>query len=975
MLDSPPRAQGGPVTFRFRTLGGASLEGPKGPVTGRGTQPRRLAVLSLLAAAPDRTLLRDRIVGCVWPEAEQSRARHLLSDAVYVLRRTLGEEALLSRGNEALRLDEHVVWTDVGAFEAALEAGDLETAVDHYDGEFLAGFHLSGAPDFERWQERQRRRLGSLYGEALERLARKAEDDGDAKAAVRWWKKRAAHDPFDSRIAHALMSALAAAGNPAGALRHARVHELMLRDELGLEPADEVLKLADTLREGGDRDTSEASRPIAVADGRTCDERGEAVAELVDVGRDTVADGIRTDDTFRRATESSPGHGRRIWWGIAATIALALLGFVALVGEPEATARDPIRLVLADFTDRTAEASLGPVVTEAVRIDLAQSRRVSLAEPGLVGAVLERMERDPGAPLIPSAAREVALREGLDAVVSGEIHPAGEGYLLTAAVTTPDASETLAATRATANGDDTLIAAVDDLAKNLREEIGEPANSLRAAVPLERATTRSLEALKRYSRAVRLGDRGGRFETVTDLLEEAVTLDSTFALAYRALSEYLGYFVRDPAGRAEMARKAYEHRAGLPDRERWLVEGWHHYAVTRDAGKAVAAFESLADAHPLAPDPLTYLGYLHARFGRWEEAARYHSRRIEVDSLSSWNPYWNLAVAQHKLGLYADSRRTIDLLERRFGRLGTETDRLRMWVAAGERDFDRAIQLARRITSAAEDPYDRYYNARYLAYNLAAVGRLREADAALKEAATSATRDGRPFHVVGATLQAASVRLRIAGDTADALRRLDDIRRDHPQGSLEPSEREYPWLARLYADAGLPTVARRVLAEAETAGDVAGDDRSEALRVAEAHLARAEGDPGTAIELVRPLVRRLPPGSSCTTNVACPLYPLGRAYEATAMPDSAIAIYERFVHAPHTALYWDVFYRTEILERLAALYAERGEIEEADSVYGLLVDQWANADPELRTRLEGARVRPLTLGGDSESMRGPASRP
>ena len=963
------------MTFRFRTLGGVSLEGPDGPVTGRAAQPRRLAVLSLLATAPDRTLLRDRIVGCVWSETEQSRARHLLSDAVYVLRRTLGEQAILSRGNEALRLDTDVVRTDVGAFEAAIEVGDLETAVGHYDGEFLSGFHVSDAPGFERWQEKERRRLGSMYAEALERLARKAEDDGDVKEAARWWKKRAAHDPFDSRIAHALMAALAAAGNPAGALRHARVHELMLRDELGIDPADEVRALADDLRNGSEHEASERFDPGAVTGRLPRDEQGEGDARPADRLREADTDGEAPYDEPHRTIGRSPNRGRRFSWVIAAALGLALVGFVTFLGGPDGAAPDPIRLVLADFTDRATGSSLGPVVTEAVRIDLAQSRRVSLAEPGLVRAVLVRMERDPGAPLVPAAAREVALREGLDGVISGEIHPAGAGYLLTAAVRTPEDGKMLAATRTRAADEHELIAAIDDLAKELREAIGEPASSVRAGVPLERATTRSLEALKRYSGAVRLQNQGGRHETVKGLLEEALAHDSTFALAYQALSEYLGYFVRDPAGRAEMARKAYEHRTGLPDRERWLVEGWYHYAVTRDAGKAIAAFEALADAHPHASAPLTYLGYLHARLARWEEAARYHERRIEIDSLSSWNPYWNLAVAQHKLGRYAASGRTIDLLERRFGRLGTETDRLRMWVAAGERDFGRAIRLSRRITSEAEDPYDRYYNARYLAYNLAAVGRLREAEASLRVASETARGEGRAFHVVGAGLQGASVRLRIAGDTAAALRRLDEIRRDHPPASLDPSEREYAWFAELYADAGRPAAARRLLKEVESASDAVGDDRAEALRVAEAHVRRVEGDPRAAIDLVRPLVRSLPPGSGCTTNVACPLYPLGRAYEAAGMSDSAIAVYERFVHAPHTALYWDVYYRTDVLERLAALYTERGEIEEADSVYGLLVDQWANADPEVRTRLEEARVRPLTLAGDRESMGESASRP
>jgi hypothetical protein len=84
---------------------------------------RRLALLAVLALARSGTVTRDRLTGLFWPETDAERARRLLSDSVYVLRKTLGKEAIHSAGDD-LRLDLGVVRCDVGEFEEALAAGE-----------------------------------------------------------------------------------------------------------------------------------------------------------------------------------------------------------------------------------------------------------------------------------------------------------------------------------------------------------------------------------------------------------------------------------------------------------------------------------------------------------------------------------------------------------------------------------------------------------------------------------------------------------------------------------------------------------------------------------------------------------------------------------------------------------------------------------------------------------------------------------
>lgn len=93
-----------------------------------------------------------------------------------------------------------------------------------------------------------RKRLARRYGDALESLTEERAGAGDLTGAAEAWRRRAAHDRYDSRVALRLMEALDAAGNRAGALRHARIHTRLLEEEFGAPPDPEVSALADRLR-------------------------------------------------------------------------------------------------------------------------------------------------------------------------------------------------------------------------------------------------------------------------------------------------------------------------------------------------------------------------------------------------------------------------------------------------------------------------------------------------------------------------------------------------------------------------------------------------------------------------------------------------------------------------------------------------------------------------------------------------------
>ncbi len=179
-----------------------------------------------------------------------------------------------------------------------------------------------------------------------------------------------------------------------------------------------------------------------------------------------------------------------------------------------------------------------------------------------------RIRRDPGGPVDLALARQVAVREGATAVVGGVINlAAGGGLVLYARILSADDGEVLASARETAGDSADVVAAIDRLSEKLRERIGESLKLLRNEEPLPSVTTSSLQALRRYSRGVRAYVEGDHARSKI-LLEEAVRLDTAFAMAYVALGITL--YPRDKYARSRAAlQKGLELAARLTDRERY----------------------------------------------------------------------------------------------------------------------------------------------------------------------------------------------------------------------------------------------------------------------------------------------------------------------------------------------------------------------------------------------------------------------
>lgn len=382
--------------YRIHCLGHLSIQRDGTPVSGEASQPRRLALLAVLARAGDRPITREKILALFWPDADEERGRRALNQALYALRRDLGaDDAIL--GFKDLRLNPAHLTSDVQEFAAARDSGELERAAALYEGPFLDGFSLAGAAEFERWVEETRRTLQAEALELFETLARRAAGRDDSAAAVGWWRRAAALEPTRAPVALALMTALADAGDPAGAIRHARIHAALLEQELDLPPDPAVVMLAERLRLT--MATAAVTGGVSAPPSPPASE-GSSGAMAVE-----PVPGVEPIDGAASRAPAGPRATRRHWWPAAAVVALAVL-FAAFWLWSGASPAATHRVVVAPFDDRTGDSTLalaGPMVADWLTQGLAATGLVEVLDFGVArSADPSALARETGASMVVS---------------------------------------------------------------------------------------------------------------------------------------------------------------------------------------------------------------------------------------------------------------------------------------------------------------------------------------------------------------------------------------------------------------------------------------------------------------------------------------------------------------------------------------------------------------------------------------------
>lgn len=290
-----------------------------------------MALLAYLAVASPRGLhRRDALLPLLWPELDAKRARAALSLTLHRLRKALGPGALPSRGNEEVGLDPDLWAVDVRAFEDALEAGNARSAVEAFGGELMAGFHVDGAPEFERWLDAERRRIRDLATAAAWKVSGEAETRGDGPDAVRWARWVIGTAPDDEPSVRRLIGLLDRLGDRAGALREYERLRAYLREEWDAEPAPETQALIERVVARAEPGPApEPGRPREAAPVDASDTRVEAAGASTPL-----------------APSSRPRRSRAILLTLGAAAVAALAWAVGLggpAGDPASPAAQALR--------------------------------------------------------------------------------------------------------------------------------------------------------------------------------------------------------------------------------------------------------------------------------------------------------------------------------------------------------------------------------------------------------------------------------------------------------------------------------------------------------------------------------------------------------------------------------------------------------------------------------------------------------
>ena len=644
---------------------------------------------------------------------------------------------------------------------------------------------------------------------------------------------------------------------------------------------------------------------------------------------------------------------------IAAFMGMRAFGigpFGSLIATGAFNARD--KVIITDFTVSNGDSALGRVVGDAIRAGLGDSRVFTILTPSEIGAALQRMQQKVTARIDLAVARQMALREGVKAIVDGDVTLVGTSYIVTARLVTADSARELASFRGTASGSDAIITVADDLSRKLRAKAGESLRKVQGTPALAYASTGSLDALRKYSEGARANDVEIDRAKAVRLLREAVALDSNFAEAWRKLGVALRNQGGLPPSVADSAiRRAYELRDRMTERERDAVLAYYYSdSPGYDRAKAIATYERML-ARGDSSVALNNLALQYAGRREYAKAESLHRARIARDPGGQLS-YGNLLGLLASQAKFRERDSLLAVARTRFP-AASSFGQFAIGALALEGRFEEA---AKALDSARKkgDPRAPSWATGMLAGAARGTGRLRESRTLAQQARAIDSAAGRqtPQVFFAAGNLGAAIN---AGLPFDAeLKAFDAAADKFEMETLPISDRPYLSFAAMNAMAGRVDRARALMARYDAAV------RDTALRrwntpevqAAQSEIAVAERRWNEAAALVRASERR--PDGPVNACEFCVSLSLIRIFTAAGMADSALAAYGEYQRTP-----WgsrprqgpDLNVGAVLTEALAKIYETKGNTEKAAGLYREFIEFWKNADPELQPRVNAARER------------------
>jgi eukaryotic-like serine/threonine-protein kinase len=357
-------------------------------------------------------------------------------------------------------------------------------------------------------------------------------------------------------------------------------------------------------------------------------------AELQRLKRDTESGKITTERVaLGSGGDSRPGLSGLAKLGsyFAALILVALLGASGLYYRSHRiqTLTEKDAIVLADFANSTGDVVFDDTLKTALNVSLRQSPFLNVLSDGEVAKTLQEMTRPAGTRLTPEIARELCQRTDSKAYIAGSISSLGTQYVLELKAVNCQNGDALAQEQVTAASKEKVLDSLGGAASKLRGELGESlATVQKFDVPLEQATTSSLEALKAYS----LGEKASNEKGAAAALpyhQRAIELDPNFALGYRVVGG--DYNSLGQLGRAiEYYTRAFQLRDHASEREKLSITAAYYRNVTGELDKAAQTYQEQMESYPREPGPYNNRGLIYAEEGQYEKALELTQQAVRL---------------------------------------------------------------------------------------------------------------------------------------------------------------------------------------------------------------------------------------------------------------------------------------------------------------------------------------------------------
>ena len=323
---------------------------------------------------------------------------------------------------------------------------------------------------------------------------------------------------------------------------------------------------------------------------------------------------------------------------------------------PKLTDKDII--VVADFANSTGDPVFDNTLKTALTVALTQSPFLNVLSDNKVTQTLKLMTRPADSKLTPEVARELCLRANSKAYIAGSIDSLGNEYVIGLKVVNCQSGEPLGQEQVTANGKEKVLNALGEAAAKLRSQLGESlATVQKFDVPLEQATTSSLEALQQYSQGVKAGREKGT-QAYLPYYQRALELDPRFAAGYDALGNTYRA-MGEPERARECLSKAFELREHASEREKLLITASYYWNVTGELEKAAQAYQETIESYPRDALGYYYVSILYSLQGEYEKAAEpaHQAQLLSPDRVGIYGHLANVLLASQR---FDDSRQMIE---------------------------------------------------------------------------------------------------------------------------------------------------------------------------------------------------------------------------------------------------------------------------------------------------------------------------